>query len=86
MPTGLAEYGVAALSLGITAWIIVRVFGPRSKDPDFLKVIADNTKALTQLTAVIQSQGDMIEAQGQVLQKQAELLTELRVEIVRKVG
>jgi len=86
MPVQLADYGIAVFALAVVAWIVVTVFAPRRRDPDLIKVISDNTQALTRLTAVIESQGRMIEAQGEVLQKQAEILTDLRVEIIRRAG
>ena len=85
MPIEIAEYGIAFFALGVVAWIVVAVFG-RQKSPDLTRVIADNTKALTQLTTLIENQGKMIQEQGEVLKRQAELLGELKVEIVRKIG
>ena len=86
MPTGLADYGVVVFALGVVAWIIVTVFSPRKYDPDLAKIIADNTKALTELSAVIEQQGQMLSTQGQALQELTKLFNELRLEIARKVG
>lgn len=83
MPVDIADYGVAVFALWVVGWIIVKIFGPR-KSPDLTKVISDNTRALTQLTTLIESQGKMLQTQGEVIQKQIDLFTELRVEIAKK--
>jgi len=77
MPTGLADYGVAIFSIGIVAWMVISVFAPRRKDPDLVKVIEDNTQALTELSVLIRQQSEL-------LQKQSEILTEMRLETARK--
>ncbi len=79
MPTALADYGVAFFAIGIVAWMIVAVFAPRRKDPDLVKVIADNTQALTELSVLIRQQSEL-------LQKQSEILTEMRLETARKAA
>lgn len=86
MPTGLAEYGVTFFAIGVVAWMIVAVFAPRRRDPDLSRIISDNTKALTELSALIEQQGQMIQAQGQALRELANLFNELRLEVARKVG
>ncbi len=86
MPTGLADYGVVVFALGVIAWIVVTVFAPKKQDPDLPKIIADNTKALTELSALIEQQGQMLQAQGQALQELTKLFNDLRLEVVRKVG
>lgn len=86
MPFDLAQYGVAIFAIGMLVWGLVSILAPKRKDLDIIKVISDNTQALTKLTAVIEQQGQMLQAQGEVLQKQAEILTDLRVEIVRRIG
>ena len=85
MPTGLADYGVVIFALGVVAWIVVTVFGPR-RQPDLSKIIADNTKALTELSAIIEQQGQMLHTQGQALQELTKLFNDLRLEVARKVG
>lgn len=77
MPTALAEYGLGFFALGSLAWVMVAVFAPKRKDPDLVKVIADNTQALTELTVLIRQQGEL-------LRQQAEMLTELRLETARR--
>lgn len=86
MPIQLADYGVAMFALATIAWILVSVFAPKRKEPDLSKIIADNTRALTELSALIEQQGQMIQMQGQTLQELAKLFNELRLEVVRKVG
>mgnify|MGYP000955002672 CR=1 FL=1 len=86
MPTALADYGVAIFSIGIVAWMVITVFAPRRKDPDLSRIISDNTRALTELSALIEQQGQMIQAQGQALRELANLFNELRLEVARKVG
>lgn len=86
MPTGLADYGVAVFALGVIAWIVVTVFAPKRQDPDLAKIIADNTRALTELSGVIEQQGRMLNAQGQALQELTKLFNDLRLEVARKVG
>ena len=86
MPTGLADYGVVIFALGVVAWIVVTVFAPKKKDPDLSRIIADNTRALTELSILIEQQGQMLKVQGQTLQELAKLFNELRLEVARKVG
>lgn len=86
MPTGLADYGVVVFALGVVAWIVVTVFAPRKQDPDLAKIISDNTKALTELSAVIEKQGQMLQTQGQALQELTKLFNDLRLEVARKMG
>ncbi len=86
MPTGLADYGVVIFALGVIAWIVVAVFAPKKKDPDLSRIIADNTRALTELSILIEQQGQMLKVQGQTLQELAKLFNELRLEVARKVG
>lgn len=73
-------------ALGVIAWIVVAVFGPRKQDSDLAKIIADNTKALTELSGVIEQQGKMLHTQGQALQELTKLFNDLRLEVVRRVG
>lgn len=77
MPTGLADYGVTFFAIGIVAWMIVAVFAPRRKDPDLVKVISDNTEALTELAVLIKQQSEL-------LRQQSEMIAELRLEVARK--
>ena len=86
MPTNLADYSVAVFALGVVAWVIVTVFAPRKHDPDLAGIIADNTKALTELSAVIERQGETLYAQGKALQELTKLFNDLRLEVARKVG
>lgn len=86
MPLELADYGVVIFALGVIAWIVVTVFAPKKQDPDLAEIIKDNTKALTELSAVIEQQGQMLQAQGQALQELTKLFNDLRLEVVRKVG
>ena len=86
MPTSLADYGVAFFALGVIAWIVVAVFGPRKQDSDLARIISDNTRALTELSGLIEQQGQMIQTQGQVLTELTKLFNDLRLEIARKVG
>jgi uncharacterized protein (DUF3084 family) len=86
MPLELADYGVVIFALGVIAWIIVTVFAPRKQDPNLAEIIKDNTKALTELSAVIEQQGQMLQTQGQALQELTKLFNDLRLEVVRKVG
>ena len=86
MPLELADYGVVIFALGMIAWIVVAVFAPKKQDPNLAEVIKDNTKALTELSAVIEQQGQMLQTQGQALQELTKLFNDLRLEVVRKVG
>jgi hypothetical protein len=86
VPTSLADYGVAVFALGVIAWIVVAVFGPRKQDGDLARIISDNTRALTELSGLIEQQGQMIQTQGQVLAELTKLFNDLRLEIARKVG
>ena len=86
MPTSLADYGVAFFALGVIAWVVVAVFGPRKQDSELARIIADNTKALTELSGLIEQQGQMIQTQGQALTELTKLFNDLRLEIARKVG
>lgn len=86
MPVDLADYGVVIFALGVIAWIVVTVFGPRKQDSDLAKIIADNTKALTELSGVIEQQGQTLHAQGRALQELTKLFNELRLEVVRRVS
>ncbi len=86
MPLELADYGVVIFALGVIAWIIVTVFAPRKQDPNLAEIIKDNTKALTELSVVIEQQGQMLQTQGQALQELTKLFNDLRLEVVRKVG
>ncbi len=86
MPTSLADYGVAVFALGVIAWIVVAVFGPRKQESDLARIISDNTRALTELSGLIEQQGQMIQTQGQVLAELTKLFNDLRLEIARKVG
>lgn len=86
MPLELADYGVVIFALGVIAWIIVTVFAPRKQDPNLAEIIKDNTKALTELSAVIEQQGQMLQTQGQALQELTKLFNDLRLEVVRRVG
>ncbi len=86
MPLELADYGVVIFALGMIAWIVVAVFAPKKQDPNLAGIIKDNTKALTELSAVIEQQGQMLQAQGQALQELTKLFNDLRLEVVRKVG
>ena len=86
MPLELADYGVVIFALGVIAWIIVTVFAPKKQDPNLAEIIKDNTKALTELSVVIEQQGQMLQTQGQALQELTKLFNDLRLEVVRKVG
>lgn len=86
MPLELADYGVVIFALGVIAWIVVTVFAPKKQDPDLAAIIKDNTRALTELSAVIEQQGQMLQTQGQALQELTKLFNDLRLEVVRKVG
>lgn len=86
MPLELADYGVVIFALGMIAWIVVAVFAPKKQDPNLAAIIKDNTKALTELSAVIEQQGQMLQAQGQALTELTKLFNDLRLEVVRKVG
>ena len=86
MPTNLADYGVVMFTIGVIAWIVVTVFGPRKQDSELSRIIADNTKALTELSGLIEQQGQMIQTQGQALTELTKLFNDLRLEIARKVG
>ena len=83
MQTGLADYGIRVFALSAVAWVLVQVFGTRHKPPDrpadadLMRVIADNTQALTELTVLIRQQSEL-------LRQQAEMLTELRLDAARK--
>ena len=59
MPVQLADYGVAIFALALIAWIVVTVFAPRKRDPDLVKVISDNTQALTELAVLIKQQSEL---------------------------
>ena len=86
MPTNLVDYGVVVFAIGIIAWIVVSVFGPRKQDSELARIIADNTKALTELSGLIEQQGQMLQTQGQALAELTKLFNDLRLEIARKVG
>jgi hypothetical protein len=86
LPTNLADYGVVVFAMGVIAWIVVTVFGPRKQDGDLARIISDNTRALTELSGLIEQQGQMIQTQGQVLAELTKLFNDLRLEIARKVG
>ena len=86
MPTGLADYGVVVFALGVIAWIVVAVFGPRKQDTELARIISDNTRALTELSSLIEQQGQMIHTQGRALTELTKLFNDLRLEIARKVG
>jgi len=86
MPLELADYGVVIFALGMIAWIVVAVFAPKKQDPNLAEIIKDNTKALTELSVVIEQQGQMLQTQGQALQELTKLFNDLRLEVVRKVG
>lgn len=77
MPVQLADYGIAVFAIALVAWIIVTVFAPRRREPDLVKVISDNTRAVTELSTLIRQQSEL-------LQKQADILTEIRLETARK--
>lgn len=77
MPTTLAEYGLGFFALGAVAWVMTAVFAPRRKDPDLVRIISDNTQALTELTVLIRQQTEL-------LQEQSKILAELRLEVARK--
>ncbi len=77
MTAQLADYGTTVFALGVVAWIVVMVFAPRRRDPDLVRVIADNTQALTELSLLIRQQSEL-------LQKQSEILTQIRIESARK--
>lgn len=79
MPVQLADYGVAVFALALIAWIVVTVFGPKRKDPDLVKVISDNTQALTELAVLVKQQSEL-------LRQQSEMIAELRLEIARREG
>ena len=86
MPTNLADYGVVVFAIGVIAWIVVTVFGPRKQGSELARIIADNTKALTELSGLIEQQGQMLQTQGQALAELTKLFNDLRLEIARKVG
>ncbi len=71
MPISLADYGLGFFAVGAIVWVMTAVFAPRRKDPDLVKIIAENTQALTELTTLIRQQTEL-------LQRQSEILTELR--------
>jgi len=77
MPVQLADYGIAVFAIALLVWALVAILGPRKRDPDLVRVIADNTQALTELSVLIRQQSEL-------LQKQSEILTEIRIESVRK--
>lgn len=77
MPVQLADYGVAVFALALIAWIVVAVFAPRRREPDLVKVISDNTRAMTELATLIRQQSEL-------LQQQSAMLTEIRLETARK--
>jgi len=86
LPANLADYGVVIFALGVIAWIVVTVFGPRKQDNELARIIADNTKALTKLSGLIEQQGQMLQTQGQALAELTKLFNDLRLEIARRVG
>jgi len=86
MPLELADYGIVIFALGVIAWIVVTVFGPRKQDNELARIIADNTKALTKLSGLIEQQGQMLQTQGQALAELTKLFNDLRLEIARRVG
>jgi len=79
MPVSLADYGVAVFALGSITWVIVSVFGPKRNNQDLVKVISDNTRALTELSTLVRQQTEL-------LRQQSEMIAELRLEVARKDG
>lgn len=77
MPIQLADYGTAIFALALVAWIVVAVFAPRRKDPDLVKVISDNTQALTELTVLVKQQSELT-------RQLVEMIAELRLEVARR--
>ena len=73
MPAGLADYGIAFFALGALAWALVEAVRKRVTPPslDLARVVQDNTQAVTRLTV-------LVESQGQVLQRLMEILDDLR--------
>ncbi len=85
MPTGLADYGVVIFAVGALAWAVVAVFGPRKQESELAKIISDNTRALTELSSIIDQQGKMLHLQGKTLTELTKLFNDLRLEIARKI-
>lgn len=75
----IAEYGIAMFAIAALAWVLVSVLGKKRTDPDLVKVISDNTKAMTELATLIREQSEL-------LRQQSEVITNLRIEAARKAG
>ena len=86
MPTDLADYGVVILALGVVAWILTTIFGPKRDAAELSRIIADNTKATTALVGAIEKQGEMLHAQSKVMSEILNLIHDMRVDIAKKVG
>lgn len=86
MPIDLADYGVVVFALGVVAWILTTIFGPKKDAAELSRIIADNTKATTALVGAIEKQGETLNAQGQVMSEVLKLIHDMRVDIAKKVG
>ena len=74
-------------AIGVIAWIVsLAVFEPRKQDSELARIIADNTKALTELSGLIEQQGQMVQTQGAALTELTKLFNDLRLEIAREGG
>jgi len=80
MSTQFAEYGVAIFAVASVAWTLATILAPKRKnDQDLVKVISDNTRALTELSTLVRQQTEL-------LRQQSEMIAELRLEIARRNG
>lgn len=73
----LVEYGIAIFSIAALCYVLVSVLGKKKSDLDLVKVVSDNTKALTELTILIREQSEL-------LRQQSEVMTNLRIEAAKK--